>query len=189
MSYTADKTFDKDNITLTPLQKGEYENCIFNQCDLSNSDLSKIRFIDCEFKSCDLSLAKINRTAFRDVKFKECKMLGLRFDGCHDFGLAFTFEGCVLNHSCFAATKLRKTTFKNSQLQEADFTDADLTGAVFDCCDLKGAIFENTILEKADLRTAYNYSFDPEMNRIKKARFSLAGIPGLLQKYDIEVDD
>jgi fluoroquinolone resistance protein len=189
MNSTTDKSFDKENFTQAHLQKGEYENCVFNQCDFSNSDLSEIKFIDCEFTSCDLSLAKINGTAFRDVKFRECKMLGLRFDTCHDFGLAFSFEGCVINHCCFAARKLKKTIFKSSQLQEADFTDSDLTGAVFDRCDLTRTVFENTILEKADLRTALNYSFDPEINKIKKARFSLSGITGLLQKYDIEIDD
>jgi len=50
------------------------------------------------------------------------------------------------------------------------------------------AAFENTILEKADFRTSFNYSIDPEKNRIRKARFSLAGISGLLDKYDIEID-
>ena len=189
MNYISDKSFDKDNFTQTYLQKGEYENCVFNQCDFSNSDLSEIKFIDCEFKSCDLSLAKIGKTSFRDVKFKECKMLGLRFDTCHDFGLAFSFEGCVLNHSCFAATKIKKTIFKSSQLQETDFTDSDLTGAVFDRCDLNRASFENTNLEKADLRTSFNYSLDPETNRIKRAKFSLTGICGLLDKYDIEIDE
>jgi len=32
-----------------------------------------------------------------------------------------------------------------------------------------------------------NYSIDPEKNKIKKARFSTAGIAGLLDKYDIEI--
>jgi hypothetical protein len=51
----------------------------------------------------------------------------------------------------------------------------------------KTSIFENTLLEKADLRTAFNYSIDPEMNRVKKAKFSIAGVTGLLDKYDIEI--
>src|SRR5688572_18624855 len=189
MNYTTDKNFDKVNFTQTSLPKGEYENCVFNQCDFSNSDVSEIKFIDCEFKACDLSLTKINKSAFRDVTFIECKMLGLRFDTCHDFGLAFSFDSCVLNHSCFAATKIKKTTFKNSQLKEVDFTETDLTSVVFDRCDLTRATFANTVLEKADLRTSFNYSIDPEINRLKKTKFSLAGILGLLEKYDIEVDD
>jgi uncharacterized protein YjbI with pentapeptide repeats len=72
-------------------------------------------------------------------------------------------------------------------LGELDLTECDLTGSVFDNCDLKGAVFENTIIEKADFRTSFNYSIDPQTNRIKKAKFSLSGIAGLLHKYDIEI--
>jgi fluoroquinolone resistance protein len=138
--------------------------------------------------ACNLSLAKLERTAFRDVVFKECKMLGLHFENCNEFGLAFSFENCQLSHSSFYRTKIKKTNFKNSLLKEADFTECDLTGSVFQNCDLAGAIFENTILEKADLRTSFNYSIDPENNRIRKAKFSILEISGLLDKYDIEID-
>ena len=48
-------------------------------------------------------------------------------------------------------------------------------------------ISDQTILEKADFRTAKNYSIDPEQNRLKKAKFSLSGVVGLLRKYDIVV--
>ena len=51
-----------------------------------------------------------------------------------------------------------------------------------------GAKFENSILEKADLRTSRNYLIDPELNKIKKAKFSIHGIAGLLAKYDIEIE-
>ena len=79
--------------------------------------------------------------------------------------------------------------FKNSQLHEVDFSECDLTSAVFDNCDLLNATFDRTIIEKADFRTAYNYSIDPDNNRIKKARFSKSGIAGLLQKYDIQISE
>ena len=84
--------------------------------------------------------------------------------------------------------KIKKTKFINCGLQEVDFTGADLTGGIFNTCDLAGATFDKTQLEKADLRTAYNYSINPELNKIKKAKFSLPGIAGLLDKYDIEID-
>ncbi len=80
------------------------------------------------------------------------------------------------------------TLFKNSQLQGIDFTETDLTSAVFDNCDLSQAIFDLSILEKADFRTAYNYSINPENNRLKKAKFSVLGLSGLLDNYDIEIE-
>jgi hypothetical protein len=49
-------------------------------------------------------------------------------------------------------------------------------------------IFNKSILEKADLRSSFNYSFDPEQNRITKARFSRMGVIGLLDKYRIEIE-
>lgn len=55
-------------------------------------------------------------------------------------------------------------------------------------CDLAQAVIDNTMLDKADLRTSFNYSIDPERNRIKKAKFSIIGIAGLLDKYDIEIE-
>ena len=69
-----------------------------------------------------------------------------------------------------------------------DFSEADLTGVVFDNCDLTKAIFDQTNLEKVDFRTSYNYSIDPEKNRIHKARFSASDIAGLLDKYDIHIE-
>lgn len=179
-----DKTFDR-TATIT---KGEYENCIFNGCNFADSNLSEFKFIDCTFNSCNFSLAKLNKTAFRDITFKDCKMLGLHFDTCNEFGLSFSFDACQLNHSSFYKTKIKKTIFKNSQLQETDFSEADLTSAVFDNCNLQQAVFDHTILEKADFRTSYNYSIDPEMNRMKKSKFSVSGISGLLDKYDIEIE-
>jgi uncharacterized protein YjbI with pentapeptide repeats len=171
-----------------PLMKGEYENCSFTACNFFEADLSGIIFSDCKFSGCDLSMAVVSEAAFRDIAFENCKMLGIRFDEGNQFGLAFRFEGCILDNSSFYQTKIKKTVFRNTQLRSVDFVDCNLTSALFDNCDLSGAIFENTILEKADLRSSNNYVIDPEFNRIKKASFSLSGIPGLLQKYGISID-
>jgi uncharacterized protein YjbI with pentapeptide repeats len=188
MEQAYDQIFEKVDLGANPLKKGEYESCSFKNCDLSEADLIDIRFIECDFIGCNLSLAKFKKTSFQDVKFKDCKMLGLRFEHCDPFNLSFSFDNCQLNHSSFYQAKLKKTLFKNCQLQECDFTEADLSDAVLDNCDLARSTFENTILEKADLRTAYNYTIDLELNRVKKARFSLQGVPGLLGRYDIEIE-
>jgi len=49
-------------------------------------------------------------------------------------------------------------------------------------------IFKNTNLESVDFRTSFNYSIDPDLNRIKKANFLLSSIAGLLDKFDIEIE-
>jgi uncharacterized protein YjbI with pentapeptide repeats len=64
---------------------------------------------------------------------------------------------------------------------------SDLTEALFDNCNLRLTVFSETIANKADFSTSYNYTIDPEKNKIKKAKFSLDGLVGLLAKYDIVV--
>ena len=81
-----------------------------------------------------------------------------------------------------------KTNFKDCQLREIDFSEADLSNSSFIDCDLSQAIFQNTNLEKADFRSALYYSIDPENNRLKGAKFSAAGIAGLLDKYQIKIE-
>ena len=115
-------------------------------------------------------------------------MLGLKFESCNEFALSFSFENCILNFSTFYKTKIKKTQFKNCQLQEVDFTETDLSGARFENCDLLRAFFSSTNLESANFRTAFNYVIDPESNRMKKAKFSLLGLSGLLEKYKLDIE-
>ena len=187
-TYVQDKKFEKEDLGADKLPIADYENCIFTNCDLSNTDLSQRVFLDCEFISCNLSTANFIKTGLKNVRFKDCKLLGLHFENCDQFLFQVDFNNCVLNLSSFYKLKLKKTRFKDSNLTEVDFTETDLASSLFDNCDLAGARFERTILEKADLRTARNYSIDPELNKIKKAKFSIHGIAGLLDKYDIEFE-
>ena len=83
---------------------------------------------------------------------------------------------------------MKKANFTDCSLKEVDYTGVDLSMAVFANCDLTRAVFHESNLEKADFRTAANYSFDPETNKIKKAKFSLSGVTGLLGKYNIEIE-
>lgn len=186
--YFHDQSFERKAFAQEDLVKGEYENCLFNNCDFTNTLLSSFRFTNCEFTACNLSMVSVHKTSFLGAIFKDCKMLGLRLDTCEPFGLTFSFDNCQLNHASFYKLKIRKTLFKNCQLQETDFAEADLTEVVFDNCDLLLASFDRTQLGKADFRTAYNYTIDPENNTIKKAKFAIWGIPGLLHKYDIVIE-
>lgn len=181
-------TFEQ-TITGTPALAGEYEKCRFEHCELSKADLSGIKFIDCTWHHCNLSVVKLNNTAFQNNHFSHCKLLGLSFARCNPFLLSFRFDDCLMGMVSFYNLKLKGTVFTNCQLQEADFTATDFSQAIFNNCDLHLATFDATNLEKADLRTAFNYSIHPDKNKLKKARFSQQGISGLLQHYDIVIED
>jgi uncharacterized protein YjbI with pentapeptide repeats len=88
----------------------------------------------------------------------------------------------------FHRLKLKAMEFRDCNLTEADFAETDLTGSTFENCELSRAIFEYTNLEKVDFRTSYNFSINPENNKMKKAKFSLNSISGLLDKYKIDIE-
>lgn len=187
-AYVRDERYEGTNFSETVLAKGEYEGCVFSGCQFSGVNLSGMVFLDCRFEACDLSMANLQNTSFQGVVFKACKQMGLRFDECSKKILSFSFEGCVLNFSVFVKLKLKTTVFRDCQVREVDFGGCDLTGSDFSGSDLSSAVFEDTVLEGADFRTAYNFSIDPENNRMRKARFSVHGLAGLLGKYQVVVE-
>ncbi|MBB3188366.1 pentapeptide repeat-containing protein [Microbacter margulisiae] len=180
--------FEKNDYTENNLFKGEYEHCKFVRCIFHKADLSHVFFTDCTFDGCDFSLVNTKSAALRNARFVNCKLLGVKFDDCNEFLFSASFENCILKFSSFHKMKLKQTHFRSCNLQEVDMSEADLTGSVFDTCDLNKTLFDYTNVEKVDFRTSYNYSIDPEKNRIKKAKFSQTGVMGLLDKYDIEIE-
>jgi uncharacterized protein YjbI with pentapeptide repeats len=183
-SYFTDQVFKQTK----SIESGDYENCRFVNCVLPKCDLSGINFIECEFEHCDFSSSKLHDTAFKTVAFDSSKLVGLCFEDCNEFLFSIDFKDCNLNLSSFYRVNPQNLSFKNCNLKEVDFTEAELNEVIFDNCDLASAIFKNTNLVKAGLRTSYNFLIDPEWNNIKKSKFSLQGLPGLLQKYNIHIE-
>ncbi|MDI1255911.1 MAG: pentapeptide repeat-containing protein [Flavobacterium sp.] len=182
------KTFEKVLYADQKVNNREFDGCIFKNCDFSNSNFSYNTFIDCEFIDCNMGMTKLAGSSLKSVHFKTCKMLGIEFNLCEDFLFSVAFQDCMIDYSSFANKKMPKTKFTNSSMKEVSFAGADLTKSVFDNVNLDNAIFNDTQLKEADFTTAYNYKIDPEFNPMKKAKFAMKGIPGLLEKYDIKIE-
>jgi uncharacterized protein YjbI with pentapeptide repeats len=181
-----DKTFTKIKAEEVANSRA-FENCRFVNCDFSNVNFSNRSFIDCQFEDCNLSLANTSGSALQNIQFKGCKLSGVNFSRCQDFLFEVHFNSCILDNAVFFRKKNKKAVFKDCSMVETDFTEADLTDCKFDNCNLNHAFFDRTVLKNADFSTSYNFTIDPDNNEIKKARFSVHGLPGLLSKYDIKI--
>ena len=173
---------------LNTLEKGDYEYCTFDNCDLSGADLKYCTFVDCIFNDCNLSSTKMISTALRNVTFNNCKLMGVNFESCNPLLFDISCTNSQMNFCTFYQMTLKKVTFDNCTMHEVDFTEADLSGSKLKNCDLKDAHFERTTLLKTDFRTSFNFSIDPEANQIKGALFSKESIAGLLDKYQIKIN-
>ncbi len=189
MLFVEDKILTASDIGTSGLQASEYGRCTFEKLNLKNANLNGKVFVDCIFRDCDMSLAQVGRTSFRSVRFERCKLLGLRFDGCHSFLLSFSFEACILDLASFQGLRLKGTEFNKCRMRETDLSNSDLTNCSLAGCDLGAAVFDGTTLEGADFRGALHYSIDPSANKVRKARFSLDGLAGLLDRTGIIIED
>ncbi len=171
-----DKKFENIDYSENKLANREFLSCEFTNCNFTKSDFSNNDFIDCNFKSCNFSITILQDAGLRNIKFLGCKLMGIDFSKWKSFLFSVGFQDCHLDYSSFFQMKMKKTNFIDCSIKEVDFAETDLSMAVFKNCDLLNTSFIRTNLEKADFRSALNYSFDPELNKIKKAKFSSEGL-------------
>lgn len=165
----------------------DFERCTFKNCDFTACNFQGVAFTDCVFISCNFVEAKINYVALREAVFTNCDFTGVNFAMVDSLLFSVEFKDCILDYTKFYTLKIKGTTFINCSLIAADFMKSDLTEVVFNNCNLHKSIFIDAIANKADFTTSFNFSIDPEKIKLKKARFSEAGLKGLLDKYDIIV--
>ncbi|CAA9277396.1 MAG: hypothetical protein AVDCRST_MAG95-3090 [uncultured Adhaeribacter sp.] len=183
-----EETFDKNDFSGKKLAGTEFNACTFKNCNFSETSFSGALLIDCVLDTCNLGLANLDQAKLQTVVFRNSKLLGLNFSRCDNFLFSVAFYHCNLDYTGYVGKKLKKTTFDTCSIKEANFAECDLTEATFHNCDLYQTLFNRTNITKTDFRTAYNYAIDLELNTAKKARFSAAGLSGLLAKYDLVIE-
>ncbi|HWQ45553.1 MAG TPA: pentapeptide repeat-containing protein [Longilinea sp.] len=172
-----------------------YEACRFERCSFQETQFKKCKFRDCTFSHCDLNLAQVEDSAFSQVQFDECKLVGInwakaawgKFDALLKLK-AVDFKGCVLNYSVFMGMNLNHILLQHCIAKEVDFSEALLRQADCTGTDFTGSRFNHTDLTEADLRRASNYHIPPQLNTLKKTRFSLPEAMALLYALDIQID-
>lgn len=187
LNYLIDQEINNNIYGIHDIMYKDYERCTFINCDFTQCDFLGVAFTDCVFISCNFNDAKINYVSLRDAVFTDCNFSSVNFSMVDALLFSVEFKDCILDYAKFYTLKIKGTTFSNCSLTAVDFMSTDLTGVIFDNCNLHKAVFVDAIANKADFTTSYNFSIDPERNELKKAKFSQAGLKGLLEKYDIIV--
>lgn len=185
--YIIDNEFKNVIFNENDIKFKDFENCTFLNCDFRNCEFKTVTFIDSNFFDCNFQDTKINYVSLRGVFFTKCNFTSVNFAMTDQVIYEFNFTDCLLDYAQFYALKLKKMQFINCSMVAVDFMASDLTEVVFDNCNLRRAVFIDTIANKANFSTSYDYIIDPEKNKLKKAQFSIEGLKGLLMKYDIVV--
>jgi len=158
----------------------EFIECTFINCNMSSSDLSRTEFTECIFENCNLSMVVLDEAVINDVKFVDCKLTGIDFSVSNELIFDIECENCKLDYSSFYQRKMPKTTFTNCSLREVDFCKAMMKESNLINCEFHKSIFSHTNLEKCDFSTSRDFNIDPSDNIVKKAKFSINEVMGLL---------
>jgi fluoroquinolone resistance protein len=114
--------------------------------------------------------------------------MGVNFSRTKDFGFSVHFTACNLSYASFDKKKLNKSSFRDSHLRGANFTQCDLSKCTVEQCNFIEAVFMHTDLSGVDFTSNTHFLIDPNLNKVKKAKFSQHSLSGLLYLYDIIIE-
>ncbi len=122
----------------------EFDQCHFQNADLSSCALQRTRMVDCLVERTNLANLRADKSAMQRVQIDCSRLTGLHWvDGVlRDV----TVTGCRVDLAVFRFTDFRRVRFEDCNVTRADFQNADLSGAQFINCDLTGAQFSQATM-------------------------------------------
>src|SRR5512140_2412868 len=168
------------------VRRVEFHACVFLKCSFSETAFEGCRFIDCTFKGCDLSLASLKGSACQNTRFSDSQLVGVDWtqttwaDPRSLLVRPVDFLSCALNHSTFMGLSMRHVQLEKCIAHDVSFEEADLTRANCAFTDFTGSRFLRTNLTEANFTGATHYTISPQLNTLKKTKFSLPEAMSLL---------
>jgi fluoroquinolone resistance protein len=168
-----------------------FSGCRLTACDLTGRDMGGKEFQDCVFTGCNLSLAKFTNCTLSEVSFASCKLIGIDFSAANKPTLFKPFrrlDDCLVEMCNFSGLNMREVRFEGCTLRKCTFGETDLRDSTFGYSDLEGTAFHHADLSRADFTRARNYTIDPSVNKVNKAKFSVPEVLSLLRGFDIVLE-
>jgi len=130
------------------------ESCIFNKCDLGNSELEE----------SDIRSGSLLECGCREIAWRRCRLEGTTFR--QDCSLAMNeFSECLLVQCGFREVALHNSAFTCTSLSEVSFEGADLRHSRVIRCEMAGCNLQDSLLcysawQKSSLQGAVLYHAD-----------------------------
>ena len=189
--YHEEKFVDLD-LSNRSIENVKFEYCFFTCCKFDSTTFKKCKFVDCTFKSTSMNLTNFDGSTFTETEFNQCNMKGINWTKMSFpyivLGSPIHFTDCEISYSSFYELNLSSITLINCKAHEVDFRGTNLSNSDLSGTDFLNAQFCSTNLSHSDIRKSINYNISPTENNIRKAKFSLLEVIGLLNFCEIEID-
>lgn len=109
------KKFISESFSFLDLGSAKYADCVFINCDFTNTILCNSSWDNCLFVSCNFSLANFGASQFDRCKFKQCEFVGVFFDSS-------SFKNCHAYLSTFETARFGSVKFDFLSTDKCDFS-------------------------------------------------------------------
>lgn len=138
------------NVTFeASLRAAEFEDVVFEGCDLSNVDLSDAILLRVSFINCRMTGVNFSGATFKDITFENNLLNYSNFHFAHFEKTIFLECSCkeadlaeaIFSKIQFSDTNLQKAQLSGTPLSGVDFTSCNIDGLCARPEDLRGAVF------------------------------------------------
>lgn len=186
-----DQEFKKITLRDERLVGKEFTDCVFTRCSFRDTAFQACKFQDCTFQNCEWILVTLKGCSFKNTRFEESQIVGVSWLDTNlsqtkpVFGKRVDFVKCEIHSSIFAGLNLKSMVMTQCVAKNVSFEDANLASANCTKTDFTECQFFHTDLTGADFTGAINYAISPNVNTLKKTKFSLPEAVSLLRGLDI----
>lgn len=168
-----------------------YSECVFDNCQFTDMALMDVVFSNCLFDNCAFRNVDMAGLRMQNTTLRGSACIGVDWSEVRRTGRLFPLfreiRGCTLKFNSFFKMKIPKMSIADSSFLDCAFMECDLSASVFRNVDFRETTFQDCDLSKADFSEARNYRINTTSNRVRKAKFSLPEVVGLLDNLDIMI--
>jgi len=162
-----------------------FEEALFSQVNMANTQLEEMRLEDVRLSECDLMTANWYKSGLYRTEFIGCRMTGFLAGEAHFQDVLF--KDCQLNLAQFRFSTFTSVRFEHCDLSEADLLEANFSHVVLIDCNLRNAELSGSKLGGADLSTCNLDGARVGIQELRGATIDMKQAISLVQALGIRV--
>ncbi|MCM1042817.1 MAG: pentapeptide repeat-containing protein [Corallococcus sp.] len=164
--------------------------CTFANCKFKETSFRNVTFNECVFENCEFVNSVFKESAMKFCEFVKCTVIGVNWrDLSTEYATVIEkLDECLLKFNNFEDITLRKLDFGQSQIVSSTFYKTNIAECNFSKCNLNDTVFTLCDMQKCDFRLSDGFNIDSLSCKLKGAKFSAAGIEGLVKCLEIKVE-
>lgn len=139
---------EQSSLQFSTFTHSELTDCIFLNCDLSNTNFSGAILYRCEFINCKMLGSNLSEVHLNNILFKECSIEMASFSNSN-------FKTVTINQCDLTNANIFECQLKNFKLMNSNIHGVNFTGTLLKNVDISTCTFEKLIVDSKTINQCY----------------------------------